>query len=90
MFIEGIVYYVFGIVGFTNGIIDSFKYINKTDDENLIRYTNKGDKSSNITLNEKLKRLSPISIYIISGTIYSLTYLSIPYLSNRIIDRFIK
>jgi len=78
MFIEGIVYYIFGIVGFTNGIIDSFKYINKED------------KSSNITLNEKLKRLNPISIYIISGTIYSLTYLSIPYLSNRIIDRFIK
>ena len=78
MFIEGIVYYIFGIVGFTNGIIDSFKYINKED------------KSSNITLNEKLKRLNPISIYIISGTIYSLTYLSIPYLSNRIIDHFIK
>jgi len=88
MFIQSIVYYVFGIIGFSNGIIDSFKYMNKSDDETdnkyLIKYINKEDLSSNITVNQKL------SIYIISGTIYSLTYLSIPFLSNRIIDRFIK
>ncbi len=88
MFIQDIVYYVFGIIGFSNGIIDSFKYMNKSDDETdnqyLIKYKNKEDKSSNITVNKKL------SIYIISGTIYSLTYLSIPFVSNRIIDYLIK
>jgi len=94
MFIQGIVYYIFGIIGFTNGIIDSFKYMNKDDNESdnqcLIKYINKDDFSSNIKVNQKLRGLSPLSIYIISGTIYSLTYLSIPFLSNRIIDRFIK
>ena len=82
MFIEGIVYYVFGIVGFTNGIIDSFKHINKTnndiDNEYIIKYRD------NITMNQKL------FIYIVSGTIYSLTYLSIPIVSNRIFDYLIK
>ena len=100
MFIQGIVYYVFGIIGFANGVIDSFKYMNKSDDETdnrylkrtcpLIKYRNKEDLSSNITVNQKLRGLGPLSIYIISGTIYSLTYLSIPFLSNRIIDHFIK
>lgn len=94
MFIQGIVYYVFGIIGFANGVIDSFKYMNKSDDETdnqylkrtypLIKYRNREDLTSNITVNQKL------FIYIISGSIYSLTYLSIPFLSNRIIDRFIK
>jgi hypothetical protein len=86
MFIQGIVYYVFGMIGFTNGIKDSFKYMNKTnndidndvDNEYLIKYRD------NLTINQKL------FIYIISGTIYSLTYLSIPILSNRIFDYLIK
>ena len=82
MVIQGIVYYVFGIVGFTNGIIDSFKHINKTnndiDNEYIIKYRD------NITMNQKL------FIYIVSGTIYSLTYLSIPIVSNRIFDYLIK
>jgi len=86
MFIQGIVYYVFGIVGFTNGIIDSFKYINKNDDETDKRHEYLKRTCSLL----KYRRTNPITIYIISGTIYSLTYLSIPFLSNRIIDHFIK
>ncbi len=73
MFIKSIVYYVFGIIGFTNGIIDSFNYINKN--EYLEQYNKKNYK---------------LFTYVTTGTLYSLTYLSIPFVSNRIIDYLIK